>query len=115
MSIYDDSELTQYRTGDIIEKADRSGDGSCFVRVTERMKNVKNGRPGFHGDVVTKEGKPLDPQILKWGYDDQVIRVVTPTATPLADDFEEDYSEEEDENEDDEEDYDDEEEEDEDD
>lgn len=47
------------------------------VKVEEKERDIKNGRPGFSGIEVDADGKPLgDVDHGVWGYDDQIIRVV---------------------------------------
>jgi hypothetical protein len=47
------------------------------VLVEEREDDVKNGRPGFSGVLITENGKnPSESDDGVWGYDDQIIQVV---------------------------------------
>lgn len=57
-----------YEAGDMIVYR-TSGGGLRRVRVLERLRDVKRGRPGFDGTVVSGPEKGLDV----WGYDDQIV------------------------------------------
>ena len=74
-----------YRVGDVIVY--RSFGGRRTVRVTNREADIKNGRPGFDGDLISEDGAPADrlvrfglgsePVALGcWGYDEQIIDVI---------------------------------------
>lgn len=56
-----------YKVGDTIQYRTFGG-GLRTVVVTDKMDDVKNGRPGFDGYLVG------DPQAMVWGYDDQIVR-----------------------------------------
>jgi hypothetical protein len=56
-----------YAVGDFVVQRLYSG-RERVVRVTERTRNVKDGKPGFDG-VNPEEGEV-------WGFDDQIERVV---------------------------------------
>jgi hypothetical protein len=57
-----------YEAGDVIVYQPFGG-GLRRVRVEQRLANVKRGRPGFDGVVVSgpEKGQPV------WGYDDQIV------------------------------------------
>lgn len=57
-----------YNVGDVIEYRTFGGD-IRRVRVTFKSDDIKNGLPGFDGDLVNGKG-------TFWGYDDQIVRVV---------------------------------------
>ncbi len=57
-----------YEAGDVIVYRTYGG-GLRRVRVLERLRDVKRGRPGFDGTVVSGPEKGLDV----WGYDDQIV------------------------------------------
>ena len=61
----------QIKPGDIIEYSPFGG-GTRRVRVTAVHADVKNGRPGFDGELVT----PLDEHTSVWGYVSQVTRIL---------------------------------------
>ena len=65
----------KYEAGDVIWYQTFGGDVR-HIRVTERHDDVKHGRPGFSGIVVsgTERGTPI------WGYDYQIVarRHLTP-------------------------------------
>jgi hypothetical protein len=58
-------------TGDVIEYT-AFGDEVRRVTVEGTDPDIKNGRPGFWG--TTDQGEPV------WGYDYQIIRVITRAA-----------------------------------
>jgi hypothetical protein len=65
----ENNHMTNYRVGDRIEHWPFGvAEAKRIVRVTGRMKNVKNGRPGFDG--VTDSG------LTVWGYDSEVKQVL---------------------------------------
>jgi len=66
-----------YKVGDIIEQRCFTG-GARFVRVEDREDDIKNGRPGFGGTQVDKDGNEIKGSFGSgvWGYDIQVARVV---------------------------------------
>lgn len=45
------------------------------VRVTNRLDDIKDGRPGFDGEMLND--KFSDGTNGVWGYDDQIIEVVS--------------------------------------
>ena len=59
-----------YEVGDIIEYRDFCG-GLRKVQVSLRDSDIKNGRPGFDGEVVSGPNAGLSV----WGYDSQITRV----------------------------------------
>lgn len=60
-----------YQVGSIIEYQNFGGK-TVRVRVIDRDPDVKDGRPGFDGEVT---GGP-DKGVTVWGYDEQVTRVI---------------------------------------
>jgi hypothetical protein len=73
-----------YRIGSVIEYRPFGG-GLRRVRVTEKEDDIKNGRPGFAGQLipVSASGVPSDPDEDDafsgvWGYDRQIVRVLAP-------------------------------------
>ena len=53
------------------------GGGTRRVRVECRESDIKNGRPGFDGVLVSQtDGDATEDGDGVWGYDDQIIRVV---------------------------------------
>ena len=58
-----------YSIGDTITY--RVGAELRTVTVVNKESNIKNGRPGFDGNVVGDDS-PLGGC---WGYDDQIVRV----------------------------------------
>ena len=75
--------MTNYNEGDVIEYA-QFGGGKVMVKVDEKTPDVKNGRPGFAGDVVVRNAQgglsfakyANGERQGAWGYDSQVVRVV---------------------------------------
>lgn len=65
---------SNYEVGDIIEYNAFGGE-LRRVLVESKSENIKNDRPGFDGVLVAA---PEDDQWRDvWGYDDQIVRVVT--------------------------------------
>jgi len=60
--------MFKYRVGSVIKYRSMGGE-IRVVTVTSKESDIKNGRPGFDGDMRSGEGV--------WGYDDQIIAVVT--------------------------------------
>ena len=58
-----------YSNGSIIEYRTWGGEIRRIL-VTDKLKDVKNGRSGFDGVLVN------DTAYEVWGYDDQIIRVI---------------------------------------
>ncbi len=58
----------EYEAGDVIWYRPFGG-GLRRVIVTERLADVKHGRPGFDGVVASRPEKGL----AVWGYDDQIV------------------------------------------
>ena len=58
----------EYEAGDVICYQPFGG-GLRRVRVVERLSDVKHGRPGFSGVVVSGPEKDLPV----WGYDYQLV------------------------------------------
>lgn len=67
----------EYEAGDLIWYRPFGG-GLRHVRVVERLADVKHGRPGFDGMVVSgrEKGSPV------WGYDCQIVARPLGTAVP---------------------------------
>ena len=68
-----------YNVGSIIEYSTFSG-SMRRILVTGMFDDVKNGRPGFDGELVKSPGRGFANRgVFKkvWGYDSQVTRVVT--------------------------------------
>ena len=72
-----------YDVGDIVRYRTFTGDLRT-VKVTDKLDDIKNGRPGFDGLEVSsnrsKDRSSLFQQIVSadtrvWGYDSQIIRV----------------------------------------
>ena len=57
-----------YEVGDIVRYRTFTGDLRT-VKVTDKLDDVKNGRPGFDGHIRGNEDETV------WGYDSQIIRV----------------------------------------
>jgi hypothetical protein len=65
-----------YRVGSVIEYIAFGGE-TRRVRISERFDDIKNGRPGFDGELVGIATETDDPdELLVWGYDNQILRVV---------------------------------------
>lgn len=62
----------KYRVGSIIEYKPFGG-GKRVVLVEEKEADIKNGRPGFSGDLAATDSGPYSSV---WGYDDQITKVV---------------------------------------
>ena len=68
----------EYEAGDVICYQPFGG-GLRRVRVVERLSDVKHGRPGFSGVVVSGPEK----EIPVWGYDYQIVPLrVVPGPVP---------------------------------
>lgn len=63
-----------YSIGSIIEYRTFTG-GLRRVRVTEKDDDIKNGRAGFGGELTVPD--PDMPGDGVWGYDSQIVRVVS--------------------------------------
>lgn len=59
-----------YEVGDIISYRPFGG-GGRRVRVTARYDDIKNGRPGFDGELVN--ASPDDLYTSVWGFDSQIV------------------------------------------
>jgi len=57
-----------YKVGSVIGYEALDGTRRKVV-VTEKISDIKNGRPGFDGYIVDQ------PENTVWGYDKQIIRV----------------------------------------
>ena len=66
--------MVDYNVGDVVAQTPFSG-GVRYVRVTGKDQNIKNGRPGFDGDLVLRDGTPVEAEAGVWGYDDQITEV----------------------------------------
>lgn len=71
---------TPYKVGDVLE-IEHSGH-IVHIKVEEKLRNVKDGHPGFTGTILKTEKKwpeefkrPRDRQ--KWAYNEQIIRKVS--------------------------------------
>lgn len=64
--------MRDYKVGDIIEYSPFGG-GIRRVRVTARHADVKNGEPGFDGELVDSS-HALGNEV--WGFDRQIVRVL---------------------------------------
>jgi hypothetical protein len=60
----------EYKAGEVIWYHTFGG-GLRHVRVVERLADVKHGRPGFTGVVLSgpEKGNPV------WGYDYQIVEI----------------------------------------
>lgn len=64
----------EYRVNSIIDY--RASDGSIRrVRVEEKSPNIKNGRPGFDGTLISSSDSTMGEGDGVWGYDEQIVRV----------------------------------------
>jgi hypothetical protein len=61
----------KYQVGSIIAYRLAGGQSVRTVRVTNKESNIKNGRSGFDGIVVSGPNKGADI----WGYDSQITEV----------------------------------------
>jgi len=57
-----------YNVGDLVRYETFTGELRT-VKVTAKLSDIKNGRPGFDGFIHKNEGETV------WGYDSQIIRV----------------------------------------
>jgi hypothetical protein len=75
------TEFTQddYEVGSVIEY----GTGPRRVTVTLKEDDIKNGQPGFEGQIVGQSG--IGSRV--WGYDYQITRIVSGFTTDQAMDF----------------------------
>lgn len=65
-----------YNVGDIVAQV-AFGGGVRYVRVTAKDSNIKNGRPGFDGTLVTRDGRPVETAFDgAWGYDYQIREII---------------------------------------
>ena len=65
----------RYEVGDVVEVADSWGYGPTYLaRVEERSRDIKNGRPGGAGEIISH---PRGESGGKWWYSSQVRRVVS--------------------------------------
>ena len=68
--------MMDYNVGDIVAQKTTLG-GIRYVRVTEKILNIKNGLPGFDGDLVLRDGTPVETEFDGvWGYDNQITEVI---------------------------------------
>ena len=76
-----------YGIGDLIKYKTFAGK-NCFAIVTERLSDIKNGRPGFDAVESNDEGRIIDGAVSiggwVWGYDYQFIRVVKHSSSPTV-------------------------------
>lgn len=68
-----------YEAGDVIVYRTFGG-GLRRVRVLERLADLKRGRPGFDGTVVSGPEKGLSV----WGYDDQIVNLRLLQSSPQS-------------------------------
>lgn len=64
--------MMEYNIGDTVVYRTFGGDKRT-VRVTFKSDDIKNGRPGFDGVVVSSTAGLPDTRV--WGYDDQITEV----------------------------------------
>ena len=67
-----------YKVGDVIEYR-VTGGHLRHVLVEHKRKNIKNGCPGFQGEIVWDAKEPWRPGDKAWGYEDRITRVNPPT------------------------------------
>jgi len=61
----------RYRVGDVVEYM---VDGTARrARVTARHRDIKDGLPGFDGELLELPRGWTSPEV--WGYDDKIVRV----------------------------------------
>ncbi len=68
MEFYKNEKYHRVKTGDTVEYATFGG-GIRVVEVTQALKDVKNGYPGFDGVIVGTANETV------WGYADQILKV----------------------------------------
>jgi hypothetical protein len=69
------STTTPYRVGSILAYQPFGGPVRR-VRVDAAYSDIKNGRPGFDGELIDAPRPSDDPDAnCVWGYDDQILRV----------------------------------------
>ena len=78
---------TQYKVGDVIKTQTHSGTVR-YVRVQQKARDIKNGRPGWDGKQVFRSelNTGADRKCIRyvdgrspfgcWGYDYQVLEVM---------------------------------------
>jgi hypothetical protein len=59
----------KYKVGDIV-KQKTFLDQYRYIRVTAKLDDIKNGKPGFDGYELGNKEKTV------WGYDYQILRVM---------------------------------------
>lgn len=64
-----------YKAGDVVRQRFSGGDDR-LVRVTDRLPDVNDGRPGFDGIELCPELKQRTEGDAVWGYDDQIVEVI---------------------------------------
>jgi hypothetical protein len=62
----------QITVGSIIRYADFTG-AVRTVKVTAIDADIKNGRPGFDGTVISSTSTDDKPGMAVWGYADQIL------------------------------------------
>ena len=60
-----------YKVGDTVRYETFTGELRT-VRVTAKLAEIKNGRPGFDGVEVQPH---IKPNLNVWGYNSQILRV----------------------------------------
>ena len=68
----------RYKIGDVVVKQSLVF-GRQLVKVTDRVNNIRQNKPGFNGVAVNDEGNQVrvnDPYGNKvWGFDHEIIKV----------------------------------------
>jgi hypothetical protein len=73
--------MTNYAKGDIVEY--NAFGHLRHVHVETRRKNIKNGEPGFQGEIIWDVVETWTPGDQAWGYDRDITRV-NPTERPIT-------------------------------
>lgn len=68
------------KPGDVVSYTPFGG-GERLTQIVEREADVKNGQPGFTGNLVKIEDDVVIPIVVNgisevWGYDRQITRIV---------------------------------------
>jgi hypothetical protein len=73
--------VPSYNVGDVVEYKPFGG-GLRHVRVTEKHANIKDGFPGFTGEMIWDSrgdhNRPVPDDWGCWGYDRRIVRVNPP-------------------------------------
>ena len=68
---------TNYSHGSILHVRDFGGN-EYHVEVINKESDIKNGRSGWDGKVIkTIRGSEWPSEFGKWGYDDQIIAILS--------------------------------------